>query len=326
MDSLLRILITKMHLTQLPNYVLRPIRLGCASLRAGLSPQPFSPAFIPASLRLLIVVPLIATLASCGQVKLTGQDKSLANPEVTEGAPQPIPPNDTPSSADGKIVFAQNNCASCHSAGGSAISKGVDFHSTDYMDKQKPVDQYMFIAYGKVNNPHPAMSSKLTTRQMWDLVFYCRSLARPVISESNPEYLAIDAVFGSNCVVCHGKKGNGDGPLAHNLEPVPANFKNFERFYDRTDAILWDHIANGIKWEGMPNFLGKTDNAKIPPVKFDKDYIWKLVQYVRHFQSTDQATMLAESNKSQENSAQSSTSAPQDGNKGENQNKPAPIR
>jgi len=286
-----------MHLTQLPNFALR--RLSHRSLK------------------LLMVVPLIAGLASCGQVHLTPEDKSMANPEITTGAPSPEPPSDTPSSADGKIIFTQQNCASCHSPGGAAVAKGIDFTNTTYMDKQKPVSQYMMIAYGQGGANHPAMSNKLTTRQMWDLTFYCRSLARPVISSSNPEYLAIDAVFGANCVVCHGKKGNGDGPLAHNLEPVPANFANFSRFYDRTDAVLWDHIANGIKWEGMPNFLNKTDKAK--NLKFDKDYIWKLVQYVRHFQSTDTPTLVAESNKSQETSPQSSTSAPTSGNKGENQ-------
>ncbi|HEY9716306.1 MAG TPA: c-type cytochrome [Trichormus sp.] len=295
-----------MHLTQLPKFALR---------RQSLTK----------SLKLLMVLPLVAGLASCGQVHLDSQDKSMSNPDITTGSPTPLPPSDTPSSADGKVVFDRQNCASCHSAGGSAVAKGIDFTNTTYMDKQKPVDQYMMIAYGSISPSgkdkfnHPVMSSKLTSRQMWDLTFYCRSLARPVITSNNPEYMAIDAVFGSNCVVCHGKKGNGDGPLAHNLEPVPANFANFARFYDRSDDVLWDHIANGIKWEGMPNFLNKTDKAKIPPVKFDKDYIWKLVQYVRHFQSTDQPTLVAESNKSQESSAQSSTSAPTSGNKGENQ-------
>ena len=107
--------------------------------------------------------------------------------------------------------------------------------------------------------------------------------------------MEVDAVFGSNCAVCHGKKGYGDGPLAHNLERIPANFQDFKRFYDRTDSTLWDHIANGIKWEGMPNFLGKEDKAK--NIKFDEAYIWQLVDYVRHFHETTEKTLPSEAGK-----------------------------
>ena len=74
---------------------------------------------------------------------------------------------------------------------------------------------------------------------------------------------------------------------------MPANFQNFARFYDRSDFTLWDHIANGIKWEGMPNFLGKEDKAK--NIKFDQAYIWKLVDYVRHFHETTESSRLLQS-------------------------------
>lgn len=283
-------------------------------------------------LTLVLAAPFALLLASCGgKVDLSTTDQSMAKPNVTEGAPEPLYPNDTPSSADGQVVWQQNNCAQCH-ADGHGGSAGIDLTNKELAAKKKPVDQYMFVAYGvepgatpgAAQGKHPAMFDKLTTRQIWDLVFYVRSLSLPVISDRYPGYLDIDALFGSNCVVCHGKKGFGDGPLAHNLEPVPANFKNFPRFYDRTDDVLWDHIANGLPWEGMPNFLGKQD--KLKKVKFDKEYIWKLVQYVRHFQSTDQPTIIAEGNKLQENGAKGSTNNADGGNKGQNQSKPGPIR
>ncbi len=134
---------------------------------------------------------------------------------------------------------------------------------------------------------HPAVREKLSRREAWDLVFYVRSLGDLPLDDKT--IADVDAVFGSNCAVCHGKKGYGDGPLSKNMEPVPANFQNKARFYDRSDAVLFDHIANGIKWEGMPNFLGKEDKAK--DIKFDQAYIWKLVQYVRHFQETTESTL-----------------------------------
>jgi mono/diheme cytochrome c family protein len=266
--------------------------------------------------RFLVIIPMVTFLASCGQVDLSKKDASMTLPTVTRGPEIPQDPTDTPSSADGSVWYKQQNCAQCHGEKGEGGTAKISFADTTYMDQQKPTEQYMFVRYGfNANHPlgtpkevkdHPKLDATLTTRKIWDTVFYCRSLSRPIISTSSPEYLALDQTFGSNCAVCHGKKGTADGPLAHNLEPVPANFANFARFYDRTDAILWDHIANGIKWEGMPNFKGKTDKAK--NVKFDDAYIWKLVQYVRHFQSSDVATAVVAQGNSSE--AKSSATTP----------------
>ncbi len=314
-DTLLRILITKMQPIQTPKILHSARKTSLVGLRLALA------------------LPLVAMLASCGQVDLSKGDTKMTKIDVTQGVEAVQYPDDVPSAGDGKIVWGMKeaNCAQCHGDGTGGSAK-VNFSDKTYMDQQKPVDQYMFVAYGEnaehpKNNAtkaipnHPAMIDKLTKRQIWDLVFYARSLARPVLTSNDPGYLPIDAVFGGNCAVCHGKKGNADGPLAHGFEPSPANFGNLQRFYDRTDAVLWDHIANGIPWEGMPNFLHKQDRAK--NVNFDEAYIWKLVQYVRHFQSTDLPTMVAESNKSQENTSQETKTAAPGGNKEQNQDKPA---
>lgn len=148
---------------------------------------------------------------------------------------------------------------------------------------------------------HEAYLDKLNKRQRWDLVFYARSLAVPLLSDE--ERLAMKAVFGANCAVCHGSRGAGDGQLNKGLvlQPAPANFTQFDRFYDRTDEQIWDHIAHGIRWEGMPNFLGKQDRGN--KVKFDADYIWKLTQYVRNFHE-DSAPAL-EGKKSSRNNTES---------------------
>ena len=118
---------------------------------------------------------------------------------------------------------------------------------------------------------------------------YTRSLGQPALDDKTLS--EVDPVFGSNCAVCHGTKGDGDGPLARNLEPMPANFQRFDRFFNRSDDVLFDHIANGIRWEGMPNFLGKKDGKK--NVHFDEAYIRKLVQYVRKFQVNNAAVRTA---------------------------------
>ncbi len=242
----------------------------------------------------LVLTSALLLLVSCSKQEITlkGNQDALAERSITANNNTVVYPDGDPSVPDGKVSFEQMNCASCHGGSGEGVKgkTGVALSDRQYMHQQKPVDQFEFLAFGKPGSDHIVLNDKLSRREIWNLVFYTRSLAAPLLTDK--EWMDTDAVFGSNCAVCHGKKGYGDGPLAHNLEPQPANFQNFVRFYDRTDDILWDHIANGIKWEGMPNFLGKEDQAK--NVKFDRDYIWRLVQYVRNFHESNESTIAQE--------------------------------
>lgn len=267
---------------------------------------------------LLPILPAVALLAGCGQTeqKLNGQTANeLASPQLTA---QPnnlvVYPDDRPSIPDGAPVYKQN-CASCHTAGGagggSPTANAAPTSSPDGMpaanaaptadggkassvhfdqrwaNSTKPIDIYKTIALGQ--NGHPSFSNKLSTRELWNIVVYTKSIGQPALTAK--EIAAVDPVFGSNCAVCHGTKGDGDGPLMRNLEPAPANFQRYERFMNRTDDVLFDHIANGIRWEGMPNFLNKKDAKK--NITFDQAYIKKLVQYVRKFSVNQEPVMTA---------------------------------
>lgn len=238
--------------------------------------------------KILPLIPLCLLLASCGQTEQTIQKGDPLISEKQTMAPKDfvVYPDDRPSIPDGKLVYEKQNCASCHGAGGEGGS-GPALTDNRAMSGKKPVDLYKELTYGKDDFHH--MQKKLSTKDTWNLVAYTRSLACPPLTQARID--EINAVFGSNCAVCHGTKGDGDGPLARNLEPSPANFQTFRRFYDRTDDTLFDHIANGIKWEGMPNFLGKEDKKK--NVKFDHAYIRELVQYVRNFHISNEATQIA---------------------------------
>jgi mono/diheme cytochrome c family protein len=229
-------------------------------------------------------------LSACSEkVTLHGNENAIASKTVTEGRDEVIFPYSPPSVPDGQVIYNRMQCAVCHSADGNPVSGKATVHlnNKEWARKEKPVDQFEFIYFGKPGVAHPTVRGKISWPEAWNLVFYVRSLGDPPLDDK--AIADIDLVFKSNCAVCHGAKGNGDGPLSKNMEPVPANFQKYPRFYDRSDAVLFDHIANGIKWEGMPNFLGKEDKPK--NVKFDQEYIWKLVQYVRHFQETTVPTI-----------------------------------
>jgi len=234
---------------------------------------------------ILIAIPLLLMLTGCGNLNVGKHDEELVAKQVTESN-VPVVPDDDPSIPDGKAQFEKMNCAQCHGTDGNGSISQI-LSKQDWARKASPLQQYEFLAYGKPGVNHVKLQGIVTRRLLWDLVFYSRSFASPPLSDE--KIAEMDNVFGSNCAVCHGKRGHGDGPLAHNMEPVPANFHQYSRFYDRTDDVLWDHIANGIKWEGMPNFLNKQDRAK--KVVFNDAYIRQLVQYVRHFHSSNKPTL-----------------------------------
>jgi mono/diheme cytochrome c family protein len=243
---------------------------------------------------LLTILPIVALLTGCGQTEISLNPNAagnLAAPQLTATPAELVVwPNDRPSIPDGKVVF-QQNCATCHSAGGSAAD--VKFDAT-WAHQVKPLDIYRTIAFGGTDTDlakrrHPAFAQKLNVNDLWNAVVYTRSLGQPALDDKT--LAEVDPVFGSNCAVCHGTKGDGDGPLARNLEPMPANFQRFDRFFNRSDDVLFDHIANGIRWEGMPNFLGKKDGKK--NVHFDEAYIRKLVQYVHKFHVNNNPVLTA---------------------------------
>ncbi|MEB3246153.1 MAG: c-type cytochrome [Vampirovibrionales bacterium] len=218
-------------------------------------------------------------------------------------------PSAPPSFSAGKQVFAQN-CASCH-AGNFWQQRSVQTK----LAYSTPIDTYLMLTTGEapeVQNPsaqrvqkalpakHPAFSDKLTRDERWAVLFYVRHLA----GSSDFEYtnragkpVSVASVYGANCAVCHGKEGYGNGPLhtghpsSHELAagkvhsglfiPPPANFHDYRRLYNRTDAQLVKYIREGIYPSGMPAWLGAVD--KDNDFVFDDKMILKLVQHVRTF-------------------------------------------
>ena len=55
-----------------------------------------------------------------------------------------------------------------------------------------------------------------------------------------------EVLFAQNCVSCHGVKGQGDGPLAKNLNPHPANFWNEKRMSALSPFQIFNTVRLGI--------------------------------------------------------------------------------
>lgn len=224
-------------------------------------------------------------------------------------------PSAPPSLARGKEVF-ENNCLQCHAAPYWQQPKV----QTD-LTYTTPIDFYLMLTTGEappVTHPsderrdllpkvhagadgEPLDFRTLSRDDRWAVLFYARHLAGfDDVSIQSQDGVALNLgsdVFGGNCAVCHGTRGFADGflhtgrPSKHGVEggkvhtglfqPPPANFHDYWRMYNRTDAQIHKYIAEGIYPSAMPRWYGRMDKDKL--FVFNDEMVWKLVRYVRQF-------------------------------------------
>ena len=67
-----------------------------------------------------------------------------------------------------------------------------------------------------------------------------------VVPRAVPNTLIAKQLYEKNCIACHGVKGNGGGPLAKTMEPLPTNFLDRERYKERTLYGLFNSITQGV--------------------------------------------------------------------------------
>jgi hypothetical protein len=79
--------------------------------------------------------------------------------------------------------------------------------------------------------------------------------------------------YETNCALCHGATGLGDGEAGKELEPPPANIAMFMKMRDVPDGYLYWTIAEG----GVPL------RTAMPPFKdtMEEDDIWKTIIFLR---------------------------------------------
>lgn len=245
----------------------------------------------------------IALLSGCAEEKTVSNTDLVAKPQVAGEASLDdfVFPSRPPRLSHGKVVFEQN-CASCHS--GKAFTYGQ-------VKDKRPIDMYLLLSRGDTNHKP---FGKLSYDERWEAVFYTRYLAGAATTQKPMAQL--EAVFGGNCAVCHGKKGLADGSLytghgPHELkmatvknafDPAPADFHSYSRMYNRTDDQLVKFISEGIYPSAMPSWKGRVDKAK--GVTFDDALILDLVKYVRSLSFENDlgtAAPASESNKAKSN-------------------------
>jgi mono/diheme cytochrome c family protein len=76
-------------------------------------------------------------------------------------------------------------------------------------------------------------------------------------------------VFKSNCEVCHGPQGHGDGPVGQSLEPKPKNLAELQAVAG-DDFLFW-RVSEGKPGTSMVGWKGI----------LKEEQIWQVVSFIR---------------------------------------------
>jgi high-affinity iron transporter len=80
------------------------------------------------------------------------------------------------------------------------------------------------------------------------------SISLDEIPSTPPSLARGAAVYRTNCAGCHGNLGQGDGPLAKDLEPKPANLADARALSDQSPLDYFRRISIGVVGTAMPAF------------------------------------------------------------------------
>jgi high-affinity iron transporter len=96
-----------------------------------------------------------------------------------------------------------------------------------------------------------------------------RAYGVDVAPKRPPDLRVGAALYASNCGVCHGAEGRGDGPGAAGLDPKPRDFHDRDRMAQLSLYSLYSTIALGVRGTAMVGFPALSDDQR-----------WALASYV----------------------------------------------
>ncbi len=135
----------------------------------------------------------------------------------------------------GSIVF-KHYCVLCHGERGDGIARATKLYGVvNLVINQNTPEYYNNVirnggkAVGK-SDLMPPWEDELSEEQINDVVAYLSSVRDPVKRG--------EAVFKTNCILCHGIKGDGKGRAAVLYDPPPANLTRSDKNDDYKISII----------------------------------------------------------------------------------------
>lgn len=240
-------------------------------------------------LAMVLLVAALALAAGCGPVQVTGGGQEVAPVAVKPAktisfeVEQTRIPSLRPQAGHGKALYNEirdgKSCASCHGSDGKPKVAGArDFSDARWLRDRHPLELEEFLREGEGHE----FGEVLSLQDRWDILAYLRFMVVPVAEgeEGDPGRAAMirengAALFGQNCNVCHGNRGDGNGFLAPTMQPLPRKLTDYEHWGTlRSDQEIFDYILYGVHWSAMPPWRGV----------LEPDEVWHIVDFIRSLQ------------------------------------------
>lgn len=137
----------------------------------------------------------------------------------------------------GGIVY-KNYCVLCHGERGDGMARAtklygqgnlvitIDDHNEDYYEKLIREGGTAMLR----SKFMPAYQDELTEEQIFDVLQYLTILNDPVARG--------EVVYKTNCILCHGVKGNGKGRASVMYDPPPADLTRSDKNDDYKRMII----------------------------------------------------------------------------------------
>jgi mono/diheme cytochrome c family protein len=90
-----------------------------------------------------------------------------------------------------------------------------------------------------------------------------------------------EQIFMENCVGCHGRRADGRGRQALNLEPKPQNLRNAQFVKYLSDERIFSSISGGVQGTAMPTFEMALNQTKR----------WQVINYIRSLTAADKINL-----------------------------------
>ena len=166
-------------------------------------------------------------------------------------------PARSPSAERGASLY-QAQCGSCHGVDGNGVVPGArNFNDLDYVRGETPSSFYAATIEGR--GEMPAFRDRLTSDDIWDVVFYIWRFS------TDAETLALgQQLYEANCTACHGAAGSGEVLGASDLSDLRVTASQAPR-----DFYLITTQGKG----SMPAWQGR----------LSQDERWSMIDYLRTF-------------------------------------------
>ncbi|MCC7138803.1 MAG: c-type cytochrome [Planctomycetes bacterium] len=165
------------------------------------------------------------------------------------------PPESAETVEAGAEAVRRRACVACHKLGDEDGGLAPDLSLVGAIRDAAYVDRH--LGDPRRDTPDSNMPS------FWIAPSERRAIAAFLTARPVPTVPAEpEAQYKALCVRCHGEKGDGEGPAAHNLVPRPRQFTN-SRFFDWiAPDRAWKAIREGVPGTAMPAFGKFLDDAQ----------------------------------------------------------------